>query len=123
MDTPTTAAASAPPAVEATRWIAVACVAALIVLSVAWELWLAPTGSGALALKALPWCIPLAGLLRRRLYTYRWVSLMVWPYFAEGAVRAGDGGRVSVLAALEIVLCLALFAACAVHVRLRLKKS
>jgi hypothetical protein len=62
----------------------------LIVLGLAWELWLAPLRPGGSwwALKVLPLCIPLAGLLRRRMYTYRWVSLLVWPYFVEGVVRA-----------------------------------
>ena len=36
----------------------------------------------------LPLVLPLAGLLKHRLYTYRWVSLLVWLYFAEGIVRA-----------------------------------
>ena len=39
-------------------------------------------------IKVLPLCFPLAGLLRNRMYTYRWVSLMVWIYFTEGVVRA-----------------------------------
>src|SRR6478735_9839309 len=79
-----------PPAVEATRWVAVASILGLIVLGLAWELWLAPLRPGGtlLALKVLPLCIPVAGLLRRRMYTYRWVSLLVWPYFVEGVVRA-----------------------------------
>ena len=58
------------------------------------------------------------------MYTYRWVSLMVWLYFIEGAVRAySDRGLSAQLAALEIVLCLALFAACVLHVRRRLEKA
>jgi hypothetical protein len=56
----------------------------LIVLGLAWELWLAPTGSGTLALKVLPLVAVLAGLLRHRMYTYRWLSLLVWLYFTEG---------------------------------------
>ncbi|HSV82342.1 MAG TPA: DUF2069 domain-containing protein [Ramlibacter sp.] len=118
--------APVPPAVEATRWVAVASLLALIVLGVAWELWLAPLRPGGswLVLKVLPLCIPLAGLLRRRMYTYRWVSLLVWPYFIEGVVRAtSDRGPSVPLAALETVLTLVLFAACALHVRLRLRKS
>ena len=63
---------------------------ALIALGLAWELWLAPTGSGWLALKVLPLLLPLAGLLRNRMYTYRWVSLFVWLYFIEGVVRAAS---------------------------------
>jgi len=109
-----------PAAVAWTRRIAVASLLGLIVLGLAWELWLAPTGSGTLALKVLPLTIPLAGLLKHRMYTYRWVSLIVWLYFIEGVVRAtGDRGISAVLASIEIVLCLLLFAACALHVRWR----
>jgi len=105
-----------------TRALAVGSLVGLIVLCVAWELWLAPTGSGMLALKALPLLIPLAGLLRRRLYTYRWVSLFVWLYFIEGVVRAtSDRGPSVWLAMIEVALCLALFAACSAHVWWRLK--
>ena len=115
-----------PPAVEATRWVAVASVLGLIALGVAWELWLAPLRPGGswLVLKVLPLCIPVAGLLRRRMYTYRWVSLLVWPYFIEGVVRATSEQGPSVpLAALETALSLTLFAACALHVRLRLRNA
>ena len=109
-----------------TRAVAVGCMLALIVLGLAWELWLAPVRSGGslLALKVVPLCFPLAGLLRNRMYTYRWVSLLVWLYFAEGAVRiASDRGLGRWLAGIEIVLCLLLFAACALHVRTRLGKA
>ena len=73
-----------------TRWLAVGSLLALIVLGLAWELWLAPLrpGGSGWSLKVLPLCVPLAGLLRNRMYTYRWVSLMVWLYFTEGVVRA-----------------------------------
>jgi uncharacterized membrane protein len=112
------------PRIDATRWLAVACLVGLILLSLAWELLLAPLrpGGSLLALKALPLCIPLAGLLKKRMYTYRWVSLMIWVYFTEGVVRAsGDKGLSAVLAGVEIVLCLGLFLACALHVRWRFK--
>jgi uncharacterized membrane protein len=115
-----------PPAVEATRWVAVASLLGLIVLGLAWELWLAPLRPGGswLALKVLPLCVPLGGLLARRMYTYRWVSLLVWPYFIEGVVRAtSERGPAVPLAALEVVLTLLLFGACVLHVRLRLRKA
>jgi len=116
----------APASVETTRWLAVAALLALIALSVAWEMWLAPIRAGGspvlAALKALPLCIPLAGLLRRKMYTYRWLSLLVWVYFAHGAVWAWtETGLAARLAFAEIALTLVLFAACAFHVRLRLK--
>jgi len=109
--------------VNSTRWIAVGSLLALILLSLAWELLLAPLRPGGswLALKALPLCIPLAGLLKNRMYTYRWVSLVVWLYFIEGVVRAwSDKAPGNYLAMLEIVLCMLLFVACTLHVRLRL---
>ncbi|MDR2334756.1 MAG: DUF2069 domain-containing protein [Burkholderiaceae bacterium] len=108
--------------VAATRWLAVGSLLGLIALSLAWELWLAPLRPGGswLALKALPLCVPLAGLLKRRMYTYRWVSLVVWLYFTEGVVRAwSDRPPGQWLAMIEIALCLLLFTACALHVRLR----
>ncbi|WP_162566564.1 DUF2069 domain-containing protein [Variovorax sp. SRS16] len=113
--------------VAATQWVAVGSLVGLIVLGLAWEMWLAPLRPGGswLALKVLPLVVPLAGLLKNRMYTYRWVSLMVWLYFIEGVVRAwSDINRVGqVLALIEVVLCLALFAACACHVRLRLRHA
>lgn len=112
--------------VALTRWLAAGSLLGLIVLGLAWELWLAPLRPGGswLVIKVLPLCFPLAGLLRNRMYTYRWVSLMVWIYFTEGVVRAySDRGLSAQLALIEIVLCLALFAACALHVRLRLRRA
>ncbi len=115
---------SVPALVATTRILAVGSVLGLIVLGLAWELFLAPIRPGGswLALKVLPLCIPLAGLLKNRMYTYRWVSLMVWLYFTEGAVRAySDRPPGNYLAMIEVALCLVLFTACALHVRLRLR--
>ena len=110
-------ASTAPPGTR-TRAAAIASVVAMIALGLAWELWLAPTGNRTLAIKVVPLLLPLPGLIRNRLYTFRWMTLMVWLYFIEGVVRAaGDGGTSAVLAAIEVVLCLVLFVACAVHVR------
>ncbi|MBL0420046.1 DUF2069 domain-containing protein [Ramlibacter sp. AW1] len=119
------AVASPPAGIAASRRLAAASLLGLIVLGLAWELWLAPIRPGGswLALKVLPLCIPLAGLLRNRLYTYRWVSLLVWIYFTEGVVRAwSDRPPSSWLAMVEIGLCLLLFLACVLHVRVRLRK-
>jgi uncharacterized membrane protein len=104
------------------QWLAVGSLLALIALGLAWELFLAPIRPGGswLALKVLPLCIPLAGFLKNRMYTYRWVSLMVWLYFAEGITRAwSDRAPSNYLAMIEVVLCVILFIACAMHVRLR----
>ncbi|MDL9998711.1 DUF2069 domain-containing protein [Variovorax sp. J22P240] len=122
-----TTSALPPASVSASRWLAVGSLVGLILLGLAWELWLAPLRPGGswLALKVLPLVVPLAGLLKNRMYTYRWVSLMIWLYFTEGVVRAwSDKNHVSqVLALVQVVLCLALFIACAWHVRLRLRHA
>jgi len=110
--------------IDLTRWLATASLTGLIVLGLAWEMWLAPIkpGGSLLALKVLPLVLPLAGVLKNRMYTYRWLSLLVWLYFTEGVVRAwGDAAPGNYLAMLEITLCLLLFVACALHVRVRLK--
>jgi uncharacterized membrane protein len=45
-------------------------------------------------------------LLKNRMYTYRWVSLVVWLYFIEGVVRAwGDPPPGNWLALGEVLLC------------------
>lgn len=116
----------ADPAVAATRWMATGSLLALIALCLAWELVLAPVRPGGswLAIKALPLCIPLAGILKNRMYTYRWVSLVIWLYFTEGVVRGwSDQPPSQWLAWLEIALCLVLFVACTLHVRLRQRNA
>ncbi len=100
------------------RRLAVACLLGLIALGVAWELWLAPTGSGTWALKVLPLLFALPGVWRARLYTYRWLSLLLWLYFGEGVVRAtAESGLSARLALAQLLLCLLLFTACALQVR------
>ncbi|WP_439588395.1 DUF2069 domain-containing protein [Hydrogenophaga sp.] len=114
------------PKVRLTRWLAVGSLLGLIVLGLAWELWLAPLREGGSwwALKVLPLTVPLAGLLKNRMYTYRWVSLLVWLYFTEGAVRATSESGLSALLALgQVLLCVVLFMACALHVRMRLRAA
>ena len=107
-----------------TRTVALSAVVALICLGFAWELWLAPTGRGTLAIKVIPLFFPLVGLWRYRLYTYRWLSLLVWVYCGEGLVRAtSETGLSQILAMIEVALCVVLFAACAAQVRWRLAQG
>lgn len=123
MTSPQLLSPSLPKYVRATRIAAVGSLLGLILLGLLWELWLAPLrpGGSFLVLKVLPLCIPLAGLLKNRMFTYRWVSLFVWLYFIEGVVRAwGDKAPSNYLAMIEVVLCVILFTACALHVRQRL---
>lgn len=103
------------------RNLASASLIALIALSVAWELWLAPLRPGGswLVLKVLPLLLPLFGILHGRVYTYRWSTLLIWLYFTEGAVRAwSDSGISATLASLEVALSLVFFIAAAWYARL-----
>jgi uncharacterized membrane protein len=93
---------------------------ALIGLCLAWELWLAPQRPGGswLVLKTLPLLIPLFGILRGKLYTYRWMTLFIILYFVEGVVRAySDKGLSAQLAGVEIALTLLLFVSAILYVR------
>lgn len=103
---------------------ALATLLALIVLGLAWELWLAPTGSGTLAVKVVPLALCVGGLLRHRMYTFRWLSLLLWLYFGEGVLRATTERGVSMwLAVLEIVLSLVLFGVSTAYIRWRLRHA
>jgi uncharacterized membrane protein len=93
----------------------------LLVLCLAWEMWLAPLrpGGSFLALKAAPLSLPLTGILKGRRYTYQWSSMLILAYFAEGVVRAwSERGASQWLAAAEIVLSLAFFASAVAYARL-----
>jgi uncharacterized membrane protein len=106
------------------RALALGTLVALIILCLAWELVLAPLRPGGswLAIKALPLCLPLAGFLKHRLYTYRWVSLFIWLYVLEGLVRATSDRAPSLYyAAAEAALSVLLFVACSLYVKLRFK--
>lgn len=119
---------STPNAPDATvrlaRTLTLAAVVGLVVVGLAWELWLAPTGRGTWAVKVVPLVLCLGGLLRHRLYTYRWLSLLVWLYFLEAVVRATtEGGLSQALALVQLALCLLLFGASGLYVRWRLRNG
>ena len=111
-----------PTAVERlSRNAAFAATAALLALCLAWELWLAPTGRGTLAVKALPLLLPLLGLWRYRLYTYRALALFIWLYVLEGLVRStSEQGLGQWLALGEVALGVGIFVACTAQIRQRL---
>ncbi|HEX4510274.1 MAG TPA: DUF2069 domain-containing protein [Burkholderiaceae bacterium] len=103
-----------------TRGAALACAIGLVALGLGGELVWARIGHGTLVLKVLPLVAALPGLSRLRLRTYRWVSLLVWLYAAEGALRLRDPAPAGPIAVVELLLALGLFTCCALHVRARL---
>ena len=105
------------PSIEATRWLAVGAVLALILTGLVAELGFSHSWW---AVKVLPLCFPLSGLLKRRVRTYQAMTLAVWFWFTDGVVQAWtERGTVSALALAEVALSLLLFAACVFHVRAR----
>jgi uncharacterized membrane protein len=102
------------------RITATVCLHTLILLCLAWELWLAPLRPGGswLALKILPllWIAP--GIMRGRIYTYRASTMLILVYFTEGVVRAwSDRGMSAGLATAEIALSVLFFVAAIARVR------
>ncbi len=94
---------------------------ALMLLCLAWELWLAPLrpGGSYLALKALPPILPLIGIIAGQRRTYQWSSMFVLAYFAEGVVRAwSERGSSQILALIEVALSAAFFASAVAYARL-----
>jgi uncharacterized membrane protein len=107
-------------AVTAAWWAAAGSLVGLIFLCVAWELFLAPVRPGGswLVLKVLPLMAALFGVLRARRYTFKWTTLAIWFYVAEGATRAWtDGGLSARLAAIELALAFAYFGAAVAWLR------
>jgi uncharacterized membrane protein len=101
--------------------VASAALVALLVLCLAWELWLAPLrpGGSLVALKALPLFFCLKGVFAGRRYTYQWSSMFILAYFAEGATRAwAERGTSQTLALAEIVLSLVFFGSAIAYARL-----
>lgn len=94
---------------------------ALIFLALAWEGRLAPLrpGGSLLILKAVPLLLPLFGILRGKVYTYQWASMLILLYFTEGVVRAmSDQGLSAALAGIETALALLFFFSSIFYVRL-----
>ena len=118
MALPVDAAAADP--LRALRVAAAGSLIGLLALCLAWELWLAPLrpGGSLLALKAVPLALPLGGVLGGRRTTYQWSSMLILAYLAEGIVRAwSERGASQMLAAIEIAVSAAFFAAAVAYAR------
>lgn len=103
------------------RIVAFISLALLLILCVAWELFLDPLvpGGSVYVLKALPLLFPLYGVYKGNLYTLQWSSMLVLLYFTEGVVRwYSDVSRTSsMLGAIETILSLIFFLAAILYVR------
>ncbi|WP_037587195.1 DUF2069 domain-containing protein [Stenoxybacter acetivorans] len=85
---------------------------ALLLVNLGWEWLFAPLragGSWLLLLKVVPLLLPLAGLLKNKIYTYQYCSLLVLFYVAEGVVRLFDNNINSRICAAASFVCAAAF--------------
>lgn len=88
--------------------------AALVLLDVLWELWLAPLQPGGswLAVKALPLALIWPGLARGDVKARQGAALLLPFYFAEGIVRAlTENSRHALVAWAATALAVAAFGA------------
>jgi len=71
------------------RRAVVGCAVALILMNLAWELWLAPQrpGGSLLALKVVPLVAALPAFIGGRVRPYQWWSMLILVYLCEGVVR------------------------------------
>lgn len=100
------------------RW-AIGSWLALMVLTLLWELVLAPLRPGGswLALKALPLLLPLPAMLRGSAYAMQCALFIVLIYLFEGAARAFETGPAAALALIELALAGVFFVAAIIYLR------
>lgn len=71
-----------------------------------------------MVLKALPLLAAFFGILRGKIYTYQWASMLILAYFAEGVVRLwSDAGVSAWLAGAEIALSIVFFSGALIYIR------
>jgi uncharacterized membrane protein len=88
----------------------------LIVICLATETLWAPVqpGGSLLALKVIPLALCIRGVWRSQRYVFQVLSLLVWPYFMLGIVRAtSDSGLSAISGATEAMASILLFVCCA----------
>lgn len=103
----------APVRVARAAWIG------LIVLGLAWELWIAPLAGGRwlLGLKVVPLFFLLAAVWRGSAYGMQVALLIVLGYVLEGGLRLFDPAPVRWLAIIELALAAVFFVATIVYLR------
>tara|TARA_B100001094_G_C17610856_1_gene521160 strand:- start:107 stop:481 length:375 start_codon:yes stop_codon:yes gene_type:complete len=87
-------------------------VISMIIFGILWEIWLNPLrpGGSMLWTKVLPLMLALPGLYKAKIYTFQWLSLLVWLYVCEALVRVYTTQKVEILLSIIwLVLSLTLF--------------
>lgn len=99
---------------------------AIIVFGLAWETLLDPIRPGGswLALKVVPLLFAIRGLWAGKMYTFKWMSLLVWLYVGEALVRiAGLSETERLLAWNSLALSVGLSIAVLMGARAQIKRA
>lgn len=87
-------------------------VLSMIFFGISWEIWLNPIkpNGSMLWAKILPLVMALPGLYRGKIYTFQWLSLLVWFYVCEALVRVYTDQTIEIiLSIIWFLMSLALF--------------
>ena len=93
---------------------------ALVLLGLAWELWLAPLrpGGSLLVLKVVPLVLAIRSMARNRIRTYQLWSMLILIYLCEGIVRGmSDAQPSAALGWIEALLAAGAYVAVLLYVR------
>lgn len=93
---------------------------ALVLLGLAWELWLAPLrpGGSLLVLKVVPLVLAIRSMARNRIRTYQLWSMLILIYLCEGIVRGmSDAQPSAALGWIEALLAAGGYLAVLLYVR------
>ena len=108
------------------RWLTLAGYALLILLLVLWYgVWspsTLPTGL-VLVFLLLPLMFPLAGMIRGKIYTHAWMSMLILFYFIHGVGEAWTTPEDRTYAIAEIILSLVIYIGSMAYVRLASQKK
>ena len=112
--------------VSLVRWLTLTGYGLLILLLVLWYgVWspsTLPTGL-VLFFLLLPLMFPLVGMIRGKIYTHAWMSMLILFYFVHGVGEAWTTPEDRVYAITEIILSLVVYVGSIAYVRLSKKNS
>ena len=91
----------------------------MIIFGISWEIWLNPIrpGGSMLWAKVLPLMLALPGLYKARIYTFQWLSLLVWLYVCEALVRVYTTQKIEILGLLLLLMTKMLWLECSLSGR------
>ena len=112
--------------VSLVRWLTLTGYGLLILLLVFWYgVWSPSTLPMGLVLffLLLPLMFPLVGMIRGKIYTHAWMSMLILFYFVHGVGEAWTTPEDRVYAITEIILSLVVYVGSIAYVRLSKKNS